>query len=258
MKKIRIIIVIISICYSSVSLASKSEACFMNIQLMATTYCIGFSQLDVVYASAPDSGQVLVFQLNGDTIADPTTISNLPSGSYVLTGTVSTVYCTASDTVFFDVIDLQSQISITYNSPLSVSFETDSVYTSLYWSIDGALSSLSPVFTHTFSPDSTYTICLQKYYEVCEWDTCFSMSFGSVHLDENAQMSFNIYPNPVNAVLTVEGHSPIGEVVVLNALGQKVYEKRELSQKTVLDVTSLKSGFYTIIIHGQSYKFIKN
>lgn len=64
----------------------------------------------------------------------------------------------------------------------------------------------------------------------------------TIGLEENNALNVELYPNPVNNVLTVKGDS-IVKVAIFNALGQEVVA---VENRNEIDVTSLNNGLYFV------------
>ena len=64
----------------------------------------------------------------------------------------------------------------------------------------------------------------------------------TVGLEENNALNVELYPNPVNNVLTVKGDS-IVKVAIFNALGQEIVA---VENRNEIDVTSLNNGLYFV------------
>ena len=64
----------------------------------------------------------------------------------------------------------------------------------------------------------------------------------TVGLEENNALDVELYPNPVNNVLTVKGDN-IVKVAIFNALGQEVVA---VENRNEIDVTSLNNGLYFV------------
>ena len=64
----------------------------------------------------------------------------------------------------------------------------------------------------------------------------------TVGLEENNALNVELYPNPVNNLLTVKGDN-IVKVAIFNALGQEVVA---VENRNEIDVTSLNNGFYFV------------
>jgi hypothetical protein len=63
-------------------------------------------------------------------------------------------------------------------------------------------------------------------------------------LNEMEAMGFNVYPNPANNKIYIDGEG-VGAVEVYNSLGQKVITV-EGTENTVVDVTSFENGIYVV------------
>ena len=64
----------------------------------------------------------------------------------------------------------------------------------------------------------------------------------TVGLEENNALNVELYPNPVNNVLTVKGDN-IVKVAIFNALGQEIVT---VENRNEIDVTSLNNGLYFV------------
>ena len=84
------------------------------------------------------------------------------------------------------------------------------------------------------------------------------VNYGNVGVEEN-EVTFNIYPNPVNDRLYIETETAINEVVVYTITGVVVGQLN--SQQSYIDVTNLNSGVYFVKVvtnEGETVKsFVK-
>ena len=65
---------------------------------------------------------------------------------------------------------------------------------------------------------------------------------GEIGLEENNALNVELYPNPVNDVLTVKGDN-IVKVAIFSALGQEIIS---VENRNEIDVTSLNNGLYFV------------
>ena len=81
-----------------------------------------------------------------------------------------------------------------------------------------------------------------------------------IGIDENTLADFNIYPNPTNGILHIEG-SEMSNIMILNVLGQEIKTVATNSDETVeIDCSDLPNGVYFVKISGKSNiirRFIK-
>ncbi len=109
--------------------------------------------------------------------------------------------------------------------------------------------------------DNTYDLIQSEfvYYSVncvyirgeeqCEsewWD----VGFWITDIEENTDKNIDVYPNPTNGLLNIEGQGTM-HISVSNLLGQKLQETTA-EGNTVLDLSRFESGMYLVRIEGES------
>ena len=81
--------------------------------------------------------------------------------------------------------------------------------------------------------------------------------FESIGMDENGNTSIQLYPNPANDKIWVEGIEGEHEISIYNALGTKV-KSVTLQNDCEINVGELRAGLYLIRIDGcHTMRFIK-
>ena len=105
-------------------------------------------------------------------------------------------------------------------------------------------------FTETLTEEGEYwyRVLAKNNTGIGEADTSntvFFMFYDNVSFYEN--IKFNIYPNPVNNILTIsyENANPV-HVEIFNAIGKMIQSFEISQQKTEIDVASFSSGIYLI------------
>ena len=86
--------------------------------------------------------------------------------------------------------------------------------------------------------------------ELISETTCQGLSI------KESEIEYRFYPNPVNETLVIE--NPNGNEVtieVMNLLGELILKTKT---STLVDLSSLKTGFYTLRINGFNYTIIKD
>ena len=109
--------------------------------------------------------------------------------------------------------------------------------------------------------DNTYDLIQSEfvYYSVncvyirgeeqCEsewWD----VGFWITDIEENTDKNIDVYPNPTNGLLNIEGQGTM-HITVSNLLGQKLQEVTA-EGSIVLDLSRFESGMYLVRIEGES------
>lgn len=84
----------------------------------------------------------------------------------------------------------------------------------------------------------------------------------TVSITSPIDLNVKLYPNPVNDLVKVEADFNIQHIQVLNIMGARIMSEEINSKETVLDMSSLSSGFYFVIMKGQkgtrTFKLKKN
>ena len=113
------------------------------------------------------------------------------------------------------------------------------------------------------NPENAYWVmttsggCLQKTY--------LTVPTAVQNVNEEVQV-LSLYPNPASNIVNVKINTAINgsiEVVVLNAMGQKINTVQTLDNKATIDVAALPGGYYMIACYNNGVKiatarFIKN
>ena len=84
-------------------------------------------------------------------------------------------------------------------------------------------------------------------------------------VQENINLNYKLYPNPVNDVLRIENPSQtITEIRVLDILGKIIYENKEVHQtpNISIDFSDVRKGIYVVeLVNNQNasarYKLMK-
>lgn len=71
-------------------------------------------------------------------------------------------------------------------------------------------------------------------------------SDATASLDDLLLVGFNSYPNPVSDVLNLEAKANIRSIQIFNVLGKKITTFYPNKKRTVVDVSKLSSGVYTV------------
>ncbi|MCK4406049.1 MAG: T9SS type A sorting domain-containing protein [Bacteroidales bacterium] len=91
----------------------------------------------------------------------------------------------------------------------------------------------------------------------------FVIPFSVVGIREYTEVTFKLYPNPVDNILTIEKLDGANKIEVYNVVGKLIKTVDKISTPVVtINTADLTSGIYFIIVYNngsaQSTKFIKN
>ena len=87
---------------------------------------------------------------------------------------------------------------------------------------------------------------------VCDNSRFAKNAYGTAGIEQASTVNFNVYPNPVSEILTIDNFSegPL-KVQIYSTLGDLVYaEDFAVSSKLELNLTSLSPGLYTVNLIG--------
>ncbi len=81
---------------------------------------------------------------------------------------------------------------------------------------------------------------------------------GVINSQKNSQQ-FKIYPNPTKSIVSIDGcfSTPI-EYKLYSILGELIYSENIYSNNNQINISSLQSGLYILIIGEQTFKIFKN
>ncbi|MDF3029274.1 MAG: hypothetical protein K0S23_3581 [Fluviicola sp.] len=185
-------------------------------------------------------------------------------GYYTLATKDFTVSPLPVELVYFDAALTNGQVALTW--------QTASEFNSSYFDVlrsDDAKnwSSIGTVAAGGTSQTSLdYSLLDQSplpgvsYYRLKQVDSNGSFDLSEIQSVNNSRKvnQVKIYPNPADkGLVTVASDEPITDLIVFNALGKVVFEKKLDSDDTyLLDTQSFESGMYWINLNGENYKLI--
>ncbi|MBC5835482.1 T9SS type A sorting domain-containing protein [Flavobacterium sp. F372] len=122
---------------------------------------------------------------------------------------------------------------------------------------DGTSPTSNPV-SHTYLVNGTYIIdmlfygkqCSSHYYKT----VVITSNAGKVSNGQNkivkasvVENSFVVYPNPANTTITIKGDNiEKEEIEMYNMLGQKVLQRSLIANESVIDISGLTNGVYSL------------
>ena len=71
-----------------------------------------------------------------------------------------------------------------------------------------------------------------------------------IGIDENEEVSFNVFPNPANESFAIRASERVSAIRVFDAMGRVVYNSNTTNQEVVfVDSSNWSAGMYTVEIH---------
>ena len=234
--------------------------------------------IDLGYDTAPIDGQVLTANISEITFLD-VNLENITD----LTGiedftALQELYCDFNQLTSLDVSNNTALTYLTcrFNQLTSLNMSNNTALTALDC-INNPLESLDVrngnntnfnLFFSTFNPDLICIFVDDASYSAANWTNidpastfvnneaeCEALSLG----DNSLVLEVNIYPNPTDDYLFIEGNKNPISISIYNLLGAEVISKRNTHK---INVSELSNGVYIIRISdgiGQTNrKFIKN
>lgn len=214
--------------------------------------------IDPIVLNALNSGHDFIWNTNETTQS----ITAVNAGDYTVK--ITNQYgCITHDTAHIAFLPVPlsngfSYIPEFYNNLGKVTFSiinpTDVV--SVRWDFgDGTHSSLfSPV--HTYDSLKSYNVRLTLFNKCDSTNYDQTIHIGSSTSTDNIDKNtVSIYPNPAFNELYVsllQDKNSLENIVIYNSVGQQVYTSEKFTNrldKTVIDISSLKTGYYTIVLH---------
>ncbi len=147
---------------------------------------------------------------------------------------------------------------VTGKNGLAVTFSSTSTGAdSIAWNFgDGTTANTTP-FIHTYNAPGAYYACITAYNASGSDTFCDSVTvdFG-IGISSLKGNEIRVYPNPSNGQVFVESNGAIlsNTTIVIHDLAGKIMLSRPmLTEKEIIDFTSLSEGIYTIsVVNGNS------
>lgn len=86
--------------------------------------------------------------------------------------------------------------------------------------------------------DVIYDVNINQQLDIVEGST--------LSVEENTQIDFKFFPNPVKEIFNIQGQQPIQKLEVYNTLGQIIYQSTPNSLEAKVDFRSMLNGVYYI------------
>jgi hypothetical protein len=125
------------------------------------------------------------------------------------------------------------------------------------WEIDdgtGAIAIDSLMYSYTPTSQETYTVTgpldYNHTYAVSPRDADDVIKSTGI-ISENTDNVLKLYPNPATTKFTVEASEVITKIAVYNILGENIMILNPNTTRTVINVTTMKTGVYFVKVYTQ-------
>lgn len=144
-------------------------------------------------------------------------------------------------------------------SASTVMFTNLSTSTDSVWWDFGDMSgtdSLNP--THVYDTLLTFDVWLYAYNECGAVDSIMmQVTTDDVGFEQEEVLDFNIYPNPANQNVTINGKIQGAQIELINILGQTIYQETATSGTVSFNISDFANGTYFIRLTDQSEQVTK-
>ena len=62
------------------------------------------------------------------------------------------------------------------------------------------------------------------------------------------KQSVQVFPNPANSILHIQGIQPNSSIQLISSVGKVVYEQKDNSSNTIANISELPTGLYWLIV----------
>lgn len=160
---------------------------------------------------------------------------------------VDQLYCVAEHSKPIVVIDdVVADFNFSTSGTIVDFTSTSSSADSLVWDM-GDMTTYTDSLTlqHTYDSVGTFDVWLYAYNECGVDSTMMQVTTDDVGI-EDYTFNFNVYPNPANQQVTINGVIPDSKVELLNILGKVIMTEIPNSNKTSFNLSDLSAGSYFV------------
>lgn len=177
-------------------------------------------------------------------VTDPETNKKVTCVSTFPEAGAHRIYNVESIDIDFDLSDRQADEKVEFEIT-----NFDSSYRYAY-RIDGRRRTISKNrnFVAQFPGRGDYTICLYATVFGCEDSTCLNTWVDHVGMDERSMETLNIFPNPAQNLITVQGIETGSTYELSNLLGETFAQGRANAEQITIPVQALSNGIYLLTL----------
>ncbi len=153
--------------------------------------------------------------------------------------------------------NLQTEISYAYASDYMPFEDNGEVITGLYEKNESPYPHGPNDIIEDMDPDYVFEVAKGTLGSALH----FAVAREPLGISENnLKANILLYPNPTHGILNIRLNTPLAEpleMTVFDVLGKRVYCTALHNENSVVDVSSLESGFYLAIFQGENSTIIK-
>ena len=230
---------------SNAAISSVTVNLLPTITVLSGAICSGQS-----FTMSPSGASTYTYS-SGSAVVSPTTNVN-----YTITGTSAEGCVGAGNTICsVQVYALPNIVAATNNTLLcsgqtaTISATGANTYT---WSTtnNGNNIAVSPTVTTSYSVSGTDANGCSNSSTITQ---SVSLCTGITQLVNESSVS--VFPNPFTDVITIKNTFKNSTIVIVDVLGKVVFEKQIVSSETSIDLSELKTGFYQLMVNGESNSY---
>jgi hypothetical protein len=230
---------------SNAAISSVTVNLLPTISVLSGAICSGQS-----FTMNPSGASTYTYS-SGSAVVSPTTNTN-----YTITGTSAEGCLGAVNTICsVQLYALPNIVTATSNTLLCSGQTATLIATganSYTWSTtnNGNSIAVSPTVTSSYSVSGTDVNGCSNLSVITQ---SVSLCTGIAQLARDSFVS--IYPNPFTDVITIKNIFKNSTIVIVDVLGKVVFEKQIVSSETSIDLSELKTGFYQLMVNGESNSY---
>lgn len=242
------------------SFTYTNDACsglveFTNTSQNAESYAWNFGDgagLDLSELTGEEGFDFSQFFGDGSTTSteeNPTmTYQNAGDYTVTLTATNECGTGTTQETVTVDMSAPTASFTYSENGNGVVTFTNNSQNATIYsWNFGDGSTSTEENPTHTYTANGNYTVTLTAS-SPCGSDNATQTVNIIITGIEEVTDGISIYPNPANSIINIV-NAENANVEIVNALGQVVYAKENVSGEISIDVRNFTNGMYFVKVN---------
>lgn len=198
-------------------------------------------------------GELIAANITGGTYTD----NNLAEGTYCYTLTIvcteefespSTMACATVGNPEPEVCDIPTNVGVTVSSTqLTLNWDAmeNAIAYRVYRNGNAIATTPNNYYTDaTVQPNVTYSYAVQTICTSGESGISATVN-GQTGVNDYLAEHVNIYPNPAQGVLNIEG-SNLAEISIYNAIGKLVFQARPTTETTEVNVSDFVRGIYMV------------